>query len=295
VSAATALPLRIGARTVASIPRRLQRVALSLDEVLAERAPVLPALARDDDGYLLTSLPEAMVPAVTADGLIAAVRQRYGRYRADLSIGHDAWLAGMSGNARQALRRKQRKLGDAAVRLYRTPAELAEFHALVRPLSALTYQEKLLDAGLPDGPAFLREMLALAGEDRARGWCLFRDERPIAYLFCTAEGSALRYDHVGHDPALAALSPGTVLHAAAMADLFADRFRWFDFLEGEGQHKRQFATGSTACLDLLLLRPTVANRATVAALAGWDRLVEAGKRAATHPALSRAARAIRRA
>ena len=30
---------------------------------------------------------------------------------------------------------------------------------------------------------------------------------------------------------------------------------WFDFTEGEGQHKRQFATGGVDCVDLLLLRP----------------------------------------
>ena len=36
-----------------------------------------------------------------------------------------------------------------------------------------------------------------------------------------------------------------------MRDLFGDRFRWFDFTEGEGQHKRLFATGGVACVRRL--------------------------------------------
>ena len=58
--------------------------------------------------------------------------------------------------------------------------------------------------------------------------------------------------------------------AEALADLFGDRFAWFDFLEGDGQHKRQFATGGTECLDLLMLRPTIANRVVLAALGKFE-------------------------
>ena len=69
-------------------------------------------------------------------------------------------------------------------------------------------------------------------------------------------GDTVIYAHVGHDPAFNDLSPGAVLQLEAMRDLFDEGgFARFDFTEGEGQHKRQFATGGVACVDLLLLRP----------------------------------------
>ena len=291
---ATALRFQVGARTIASVRRRLHRVGLTLDAVRAGAVPVLPPLG-DRDGHLVTSLPAALLPSLATAGRVMLVRQRYRRYWTELSGGYDAWAAGLSGNARSALKRKAKRLGQAGeveYRGYRTPDEIAAFHALARPLSALTYQERLLGSGLPDDPT---AMLRDAAADRARGWLLLLDGRPIAYLCGSEEGSALRYDHVGHDPAWGALSPGTLLHARAFEDLFAEgRFARFDFTEGEGQHKRQFATDGTDCVDVLLLRRTAANRALVVALAGWDRAMATGKRLARDPRLKRLADRIRR-
>lgn len=272
---ATALRFQIGARTLVSVPRRLHRVSLSLDDALAARAPALPPLRAGEHGYLLTSLPETALPALRTGGLIAHVRQRYRRYFVDLAAGEPSWRAGLSANARAQIKRKAKKLGDYTVKRYRTPAEIAAFHTAARAVSAKTYQERLLDSGLPADPT---DLLRLAAADRVRAWLLSLEGAAVAFLCCTADGETLRYDHVGHDPALGHLSPGAVLQADALGDLFADRFTRFDFTEGEGQHKRQLATGDVACADLLLLRPIPANRAAVAALKGWDAAVEGVKR-----------------
>lgn len=292
----TAVPLRfqVGARTLASVTRQLVRIPLSLDDVLAARAPVLPDPGRD--GYLVTSLPESFADAIRGDGLVAVVRQRYTRFFTDLTIGHDAWLAGLSASARSTLKRKTKKAEAAGieVRAYRTSDDLAAFYPLARSVSATTYQERLLDAGLPEDAASMAHLHALAAADGLRAWLLLIGGRPAAYLCCTAQGTALRYDHVGHDPALNALSPGSVLQGAAMKALFDDRFARFDFTEGEGQHKRLFSTGGVACVDLLLLRPTLANRATVAALTTFDGAMARAKRATRHPALAALAKRVRR-
>lgn len=269
------VPLRfqIGARTLLSIPCRLRRIEWSLDEALAGHVFALPPA--HGDGFLLLSVPETALPVLRTGDLLAHVRQRYRRYWIDLAAGEAAWRAGLSANARAQIRRKAKRLGPHAIRAFRTPDEIAAFHAAARPLSARTYQERLLGDGLPEDPTALSR---LAAADAVRAWLLDRDGAAVAYLCCTADGDTLRYDHVGHDPALAALSPGAVLQAAALADLFADRFARFDFTAGEGQHKRQFATDTVACVDLLLLRPTVANRLTIAALRDWDGVVALGKR-----------------
>ena len=297
MTAAAVLPLRfqVGARTLAAIPRRLVRVPLSLADVLAGDAPALPPLPADSHGYLITSLPASQLDAIGADGLVSHVRQRYTRYFVDLLAGEDAWLAGLSANTRSGLKRKAKKLAALpgfAVRRFRTADEIAAFHPLARAVSATTYQERLLDAGLPADPA---PLLRLAAADRLRAWLLEVEGAPIAYLCCSADGDTLRYDQVGHDPAHAALSPGTVLQVEAMRDLFAERrFARFDFTEGEGQHKRQLASDGGACLDVLLLRPTLANRAALGALGAFDASMARAKRAANHPLLARLAKRVRR-
>lgn len=281
-----ALKFQIGARTLASVERRLVRVPSSLSDVLADRAPTLPPLDAADDGYLLTSVPSGRADRVRTGPFVGLERQRYRRYHVDLRD-EAAWLAGLSGNVRSGIRRKVRKL-NGEVRAYRSPAEIAAFHPVARAVSATTYQERLLGAGLPEHPAGL---LALAADDHVRAWLLFVGDVPAAYLCCTADGDVLRYDHVGHDPAFADRSPGAVLQMAALHTLFGDRFAWFDFTEGEGRHKRQLASGGTDCVDLLLLRPTWANRALLAAIAGFDRVVEAAK---TSPLAVSLAKRVRR-
>lgn len=298
---ATAVPLRfqVGARTLAAIPRRLVRVPLSLDAALSGAAPALVPLPDEADGYIITSLPESALPEAAAAGLLSFARQRYTRYFVDLTAGEAAWRAGLSGQTRSTLKRKARKLAEASggtfdIRAYRTAGEIAAFHPIARAVSAKTYQERLLGAGLPIDPIAVRRLIAEAGADRVRAWLLFLGGEAVAYLACTADGDTLRYDHVGHDPAHAALSPGTVLMDHALRGLFGDCFARFDFTEGEGQHKRVFASGGVACCDLLLLRSTLANRAMVVAIRGFDGVMALGKRWAETPLLRRMARKLRR-
>ena len=295
----TAIPLtfRVGARTIASVERTLTRVSLSLDQVLDGIVPTLPPLV--GEGYLVTSLPARAIGQVTPNGLIVFERQRYRRYWTDVAGGHEHWFAGLSRNARSTLRRRAKRLAELSggaldVRCYHTAAAFAGFHPLARALSAKTYQERSLDAGLPADPESVGQLSMLAADDRLRSWLLFLEGVPIAYLCCTADDDTLVYNYVGHDPAHGDLSPGTVLQAEAMKQLFDDRFARFDFTEGEGQHKRLFASGGVECVDLLLLRPTIVNRTIVAALAAFDRLVAIAKRVAPNPWLTRLAKQVRR-
>lgn len=283
MSVAFPLPLKfqVGARTLFSLRRRLVRVPLSLADVLADKVPVLPPLGAGDDGYLVTSLPEALADAVKAGHRgIRVVRQRYTRYYADLTGDADGWWASLSANTRSGLKRKAKKAGRMTVRHWRTPGEMQAFHAVARRIAETTYQERLLGAGLPDTPAFVADMLAQAAAGRVRAWTLEIEGVPAAYLYCPVRGRDVIYEYVGHDPAFAALSVGTLLQVEALRDLCADfDCDRFDFTEGEGQHKRTLSSGGVACVDLLLLRRTLANRAAVAALAAFDRSVSLGKRA----------------
>ena len=298
MTTAVRLPLRfqVGARTLLSLHRALHRVPLSLADALDGRPPALPPLS-GADGYAITSLPAALLDPLrlTAPGMIAFVRQRYTRYYADLTIGEAAWWEGLSSGTRSGLKRKAKKAGATTIHRYRTPDELAAFHAVARRIAATTYQERLLGAGLPEDDAFVSQMLALAAGDAVRAWTLDVDGVPAAYLYCPVRGGDVIYEYVGHDPAFGALSVGTLLHVAALRDLLNEgRFARFDFTEGEGQHKRTLSTSGVACIDLLLLRPTLANRAAVSALAGFDRAVALAKAGVARVGLSDLAKRVRR-
>ncbi|UUL84339.1 GNAT family N-acetyltransferase [Sphingomonas qomolangmaensis] len=270
------LPLnfRVGARTVFAFPRRLVRIAVSLADAIEGRPPALPPLPADADGYSILSLPAGY--PIVLPGMLAAERQRYPRYFADLALGWDAYHAGLSGNLRSGLKRKAKKLAAASggaidIRRYRTPAQLEAFQAIARPLAAETYQEKLLAMGLPGDAGFVAEMLRLAAADRVRAWLLFVGGEAAAYLYCPIDGGDVLYEYVGHAERFDALSPGSVLQAEALRDLMAEGgLARFDFTEGEGQHKRQFSTGHVDCADWLVLRATLANRVALAALRAFD-------------------------
>jgi CelD/BcsL family acetyltransferase involved in cellulose biosynthesis len=298
VAAAVDLPLRVGARTLGTIRRRLVRLSVGLEQALAGEPLLPPGLPPQADGYFIRALPADQQGALRQAGLRPYVRSAYPRHYAALDRGFETYLGGFSAKTRQSLKRKRRKLeersgGALDVRAYTRPDDMAEFHRHARAVSALTYQERRLDAGLPADA--LPEMQALAARDEVRGWLLFLDERPVSYLYAPARGETLVYAYLGYDPDYADLSVGTVLQLEAMRQLMEERrFRWFDFTEGDGQHKRQFATGAVDSVDLLLLRPTWRNRRAMAALGGFDRSIAAGKRLVSAVGLGGVARALRR-
>lgn len=298
----TPLKFEIGARTLMAIQRSLVRVPLSLDEAREGRLPALPAMPRDAHGYSITSLPDdrqaAMVYA--SGGMLPFVRQRYTRHYTDFAGGFEAWFETLSSNARQQMRRKAKKIaqqsgGDLDIRSFRSPDELESFHDVARRISLRTYQEKLLGNGLPATPEFIQSMLSQAAAGNVRAWLLYIAGEPAAYLYCPVVDGVVIYAHVGHDPAFNDLSPGAVLQLEAMRDLFEEgRFTRFDFTEGDGQHKRQFATGGVECVDLLLLRPSLANRLTTTALGGFNSSVALAKRAVNAAGLEKLAKKVRR-
>ena len=151
--------------------------------------------------------------------------------------------------------------GQLDWREFRKNEDMDEFYENAREVSKKTYQERLLDAGLPDEEEFRQEMHALASQDRARGYILFCAAKPIAYLFCSMrEGGILIYRYLGYDPEFQSWSPGTMLNYVVLETLFNEGgFRMFDFTEGEGTHKRFFSTGSTRCADVYHFRRTAKN------------------------------------
>jgi CelD/BcsL family acetyltransferase involved in cellulose biosynthesis len=280
--ASAAIDFTLGSRRLLSVPRSLSTWAFSLEDVLAGALPDAPPSGRD--GVRVLSAPTARLAAVTAHypGFIAGCRQDYRRHFIDMGQDFEAYMGRFSGKTRSTLRRKARKLAEEAggytVTEHRTPAEIAAFLAAALPLSARTYQARLLDAGLPGEEPARRAMLEAAEAGLMRAFLLHAGGAPVAYLSLPVAGETLVYAHLGYDPDWARLSVGTVLQMDALERLFAERrFRWFDFTEGDGAHKEMFGTHSAACSSLVLLEPTIANRTLLGARAGFDAGVAGAK------------------
>lgn len=280
----SAIDFTLGSRRLASVPRRVSTWSFTLEDVLAGSLPEAPVAG--PDGVRVLSAPTARLAEVAGryPGCIAGARQDYRRHYIAMDGSFADYMARFSGKTRSTLRRKARKLaeeapgGGYAVTEHRTPAEIEAFFTAALPLSARTYQARLLDAGLPDTPDARRTMLEAAEADRMRAFLLHAGGQAVAYLSLPVQGETLVYAHLGYDPDWAWASVGTVLQMEALERLFAEgRYRWFDFTEGEGAHKAMFGTHYVECSSLILLEPTLANRTLLGARAGFDAGVAGAK------------------
>lgn len=233
---------------------------------------------------LLPSYPVSAPPPALRlehDAIVYTPRV-FPNYYVDLGIegGFEAYLQRFSSKSRSTLRRKLRRFAEAGPagaldwRVYATEVEMQEFLEIAGALSAKTYQARVLDVGLPATPEFRREAIERAREGSARGFVLFLGEQAAAYVYTGLRAGVASYDHVGHDPALNALSPGTVLQYLVLQHLFADpRVRVFDFTEGEGDHKAFFSTDKRLCAKSFAF-PRRASTLALVRLHAWTQQLD---------------------
>ena len=268
------LKLQLGDLSFGTLRLRLNRRSATRDEtpLAAGQLPALPrAPAPGTQGSVVWSHPLAeTLPRLARQArYLLYIPRQYPRYYIDLAGDFASYQAKFSSKSRATIRRKIKKFaefsgGTIDWRSYRGRGEMQEFFGFAREVSRKTYQERLLDAGLPDGAAFLDELGRAADNDRVRAYLLFGKNTPVAYLYCPVVDGAVRYSHLGYDPAFAAVSPGTVLQWLVLEALFAERrFGIFDFTEGEGEHKKFFATDSYLCGDVFVMETRLSSLAVI--------------------------------
>ena len=157
----------IGSRRLLSVGRDLAPWAFSLEDVLAQPCGPIAPPAPGRDGLRILSAPKTAISEITAcfpHHLIGG-RQDYRRHYIDMRGGkgcatYDDYIARFSGKTRSTLRRKARKLsaelGEYTVSQHQCASEIETFLEAALPLSAKTYQARLLAAGLPDTNAARR-------------------------------------------------------------------------------------------------------------------------------------------
>ena len=287
----------IGSRKLFAVPRVLDTVSFGLDELVSGALPTFPKANGSSDGVRVLSAPEAVLATIQErfPRHVMGGFQAYQRYYIDMAgRSYGEYIATFSSKTRSTFNRKRRKLAEHSggaldLREFHAESEVEAFMADAVPLSHRTYQTRLLDAGLPEGPEALAGMKALARVDELRAYILYFDGQPISYLYLPTTGGIVTYSYLGYDPDHAHLSVGTVLQMEVLERLFAEqRYRYFDFTEGEGAHKAMFGTASVAACTFFLLRPTAVNRLLIGSLNAFDGSVALAKElAAKSGALAR--------
>ena len=261
---------------------RLQLHSIGLAETGNADGIAIPGedhLLQGSQGFALRRLPvDKTLPRLARSGpFLRYVPLQYQHCYIDLGTSFDDYQKKFSSKTRSTINRKIRKYtehcgGALKWHSYRGPEEIPAFFELARAVSKLTYAEKLLDAGLPDTPEFMERSRALAAGGQLRAYVLFDGERPVSYLYCPVQDGVAIYAYLGYDPAYMHLSVGTVLQWLVLEQMFSeDGLRYFDFTEGQSDHKRLFATHQRQCAHVYLVRPTLRNAAVLRAHALMDR------------------------
>lgn len=267
----TTFKFQLSLWTLFSASLNLQvRAEKLIDQVPPVAMPIAPQkdeLMEGSQGFLIRCLPIlSELPAISKVGdYLCYVSAQYDHYYIDLGISFEAYQKKFSSKTRSTIIRKLRKYseycgGTISWKTYKLPSEMKEFFCHARAVSKLTYQEQLLNVGIPGTEVFLNQMESLAAEQQVRAYILFDGERPVSYLYCPASDGVVFYAFLGYDPDYKHLSVGTVLHWLALEQLFSEGcFKYFDFTEGQSDHKRLFSTHQQRCADVFLVKPTLRN------------------------------------
>ncbi len=255
---------------------------LDLPPLAGEDFPKIPDCVLEPGcaGFFMRWLPIATSQPTLRrlSGFLCYVPSQGPRYYIDVNQSFEEYQKKFSSKTRWTVRRKIRKFaaycgGNLRWQIYKSPADAEKFHTLASEVSARSYQERQLGAGLPRSKDFVENLRTLAAENQFRGYILFHDTRPIAYLCCPAKHSILEYQYLGYDPEYRDWSVGTILLWHALESIHQERrFRIFDFAGGQTDQIRLFATHSTAFANVYLLRRNLKNIIVIQAHRGISDL-----------------------
>ncbi|NNF28848.1 MAG: GNAT family N-acetyltransferase [Gemmatimonadetes bacterium] len=190
-------------------------------------------------------------------GRIRYLVYRFPRYLVRFHETFDGYMGSLSSKTRYAVRKAIRKVAEDSdgafeMREYHTPEDVRPFLRSAAAVSALTYQTKLLKAGLSDDELTRSSLISRAQAGEFWSFVLWVRDQPISYMLGTTRGRIYRQDHGGYDPAFHHLDPGRALHGMALEHLHdSGKIDMLDFTPGGGAHKEKLSTEAVDCVDLV--------------------------------------------
>ena len=262
---------QLGDLTLFSLSIKLQmRANRLIDQNSPMDSPMPPneKLMGDCQGFAIRGLPISKKISIISrtNNYLRYVPLQYQHSYIDLGKSFEEYKEKFSAKTRSTINRKVKKYaehcsGSIIFKTYKTPGDMQEFFKYARMVSMKSYQDKLLNAGIPNNKDFMDQAQVLASVNCLRAYILFDGERPVSYLYCPVFDGVLIYDYLGYDPDYKQMSVGTVLQWLALEQLFEEGiFKYFDFTEGQADHKRLFATHQRLCANVFFVERTFRNK-----------------------------------
>jgi len=169
------------------------------------------------------------------------------------------------GNIRRQIRKlREGPLGEMRLARYERTDQVREFVDLAIAVSRKTYQWKIHQRGLSDTDRVARRLSFAAEHGWMRCYLLFCGDTPYAFLTGYQHEGCFLMDEIGHDPALAAYSAGTVLQFLVVEDLFAYNRPVLWDLQDYGSYKDVLSTESYPQGKMFLFKPGLRSRSIIA-------------------------------
>ncbi|WP_170176752.1 GNAT family N-acetyltransferase [Litorilituus sediminis] len=190
---------------------------------------------------------------------IIYVRARLNNYAINLERfnSFEQYLAKFSAKSRSTLKRKVKKAVNSGVimRTFCTPDDVDIFLRDARFIGNKTYQKKLFDAAIPETSQFKEAVIKQAQQGCLLAAILYKENEPIAYLYCPQKNQSYMYTYLGYLPKYQQYSPGTVLQYLLLEHIFSltNKAKYFDFTEGDGEHKKLFSSELVSCCNCLVI------------------------------------------
>lgn len=235
-----------------------------------------------DDSFLATYLETS-----------AAIAGRFREYRPQGTMEHhqirfppslDAYWENVSPKTRRNLQRKVRKLGKDTkrkVRLVRFDgtSDLDTYVGDCSSISKRSYQFHLLGQGVQDEAEFLERSRAAAKHGWLRGYVLYLDDEPVAFMHGYQYRGVYLYIETAYDQELRKHSPGTVLHVMVLEDMYEkDTPEIFEF-GVHGDQKAAFGNHTYMAGQVFLIRPSIYPMAATGVYRLSDAATETAKKA----------------
>jgi len=249
------------------------------------RAAVLAAfcrlLAEERPRWDLLDLRDVLAESPTIPTLAACVAQGPLRLRRQsrtvapyLAIqgNWDSYLGSRSANFRSSLRRRMRKAREATGGLAVARLAACEAGGAIELLGEVERRSWKAREGTrklttTTGREFYRRFCtAFAARGLLQVWTATLQGTTVGYLVLFVHGGKCYYYNGAYAEEVAELSPGTLLHAAAIEDAFGAGLREYDFLSGDEPYKDRWSTHKREIHHLALYSGRLASLAAFATL-----------------------------
>jgi CelD/BcsL family acetyltransferase involved in cellulose biosynthesis len=227
--------------------------------------PIAPRRRARGRRLRLSGVSDAVLQVARAAGTVRTLQSRPAPYVdfAALGSGEDAFLAGLSANARYQLRRslrRYREIGSLVVRRAESVAEALRFlQALAGPHQATWHSRGR--AGAFANPAFLSFHQALVARalprDEVDLLCITAGNHTLGYLYnfvfrCRVSTYQSGFDYAAAGPHQ---KPGLTSHYMAIEMYRQKGCRAYDFLAGQDRYKTTHANGAVTLHWLDVAQP----------------------------------------